>query len=92
MAGIEKKLEKRCTDIAKANDFYTRKWASPSSRGVPDRIFIKDGRVYFVEFKAPGNIPTNLQVHEIVLINQHGGFAFWTDNVPQFKKLLGIPL
>jgi len=90
MAGAEKKLEKRCTDIAKAHGFYTRKWSSPSSRGVPDRIFIGHDMVYFIEFKAPGNVPTNLQRHEIELINAHGGNAIWCDDVDDFKQILGI--
>ena len=90
MAGPEKKIEKRCTDIAKANGWYTRKWSSPSSRGVPDRIFIKDGLVWFIEFKAPGNTPTKLQQHEINQIKEHGGKAVWVDDVDLFKALLRI--
>lgn len=88
--GLEKKLEKRCTDLAKTHGWYTRKWASPSSRGVPDRIFIKDGNVVFIEFKAPGNKPTMLQDHEIGLIKQHGGNATWCDSVEVFKQRLAI--
>jgi hypothetical protein len=90
LVGLEKKLEKRCTDVAKAHGWYTRKWASPSSRGVPDRIFIKDGNIAFIEFKAPGNTPTKLQAHEINLIKQHGGNAFYCDNIDNFKARLGI--
>ncbi len=86
----EKKLEKRCSDIAKANGWYTRKWSSPSSRGVPDRIFIKEGHVVFIEFKAPGNEPTKLQLHEMKLIDAHDGFVYWCDNVDKFKEFLGI--
>ena len=88
--GLEKKLEKRCTDIAKANGFYSRKWSAPSNRGVPDRIFIGNGKVFFIEFKAPGNEPTKLQDHEINQINLHGGHADWVDNVDAFKARLGI--
>jgi len=31
-----------------------RKFVSPGNRGVPDRIAVFDGRVSFVELKAPG--------------------------------------
>lgn len=88
--GAEKKLEKRCTDIAKAHGWYTRKWASPSHRGVPDRLFIKDGAVVFVEFKAPGRKPTPLQADEIEQIQGHGGKVFWTDEINHFKNRMGI--
>ena len=86
----EKKLEKRCTDVAKANDWWSRKFSSPANRGVPDRIFIKDGFVWFIEFKAPGKLTTKLQDHEMQLIRGHGGNTFCIDNVDDFKKLLRI--
>lgn len=88
--GIEKKIEKRCCDVARANGWYTRKFSSPSNRGVPDRIFIKDGDVWFVEFKAPGNTPTKLQLHEMRELKDHGANVFWLDNIDDFKKLLRI--
>jgi len=88
--GVEKKLEKRCVDIAKAHGWYTRKWASPSHRGVPDRIFLKDGAVVFVEFKSPGRKPTLLQADEIEQIEGHGGKVFWVDDVVKFKVRMGI--
>lgn len=38
------------------------KWSSPNVRGVPDRICVfPDGRVYFVEVKAPDGKLTTLQ-------------------------------
>lgn len=89
--GLEKKIEKRCCDVAKANGWWTRKFSSPANRGVPDRIFIKDGDVWFVEFKAPGNEPTKLQWHEIHKLQDAGAQVCWTDNVDEFKQILGIP-
>ncbi len=88
--GLEKKLEKRCCDVARAHGWYTRKFSSPSNRGVPDRIFVKDGDVVFIEFKAPGNEPTRLQEHEIKELTEHGANATWTDNIDTFKMRLGI--
>jgi hypothetical protein len=88
--GLEKKLEKRATDVAKANGWYTRKFSSPSNRGVPDRIFIKECIVWFIEFKAPGNTPTKLQEYEMQQIAEHGGRVIYLDNIDDFKKLLRI--
>jgi hypothetical protein len=88
--GIEKKLEKRCTDVAKAHGWWSRKFSSPSNRGVPDRLYLKDKVVWFIEFKAPGNTPTKLQAHEINLIKQQGGNVCWIDNVDDFKARLRI--
>ena len=88
--GLEKKLEKRCCDVARVHGWWTRKFSSPSNRGVPDRIFLKDGRVVFLEFKAPGNQPTRLQFHELDQITKHGGISDWIDNIDKFKNILGI--
>lgn len=88
--GAEKKLEKRCTDVAKANDWFTVKLASPSNRGVPDRLFIKGGKVLFVEFKAPGGKPTPLQADCIQRMQQHGAEVYVIYEVGDFKQLLSI--
>jgi len=41
------------------------KWVSPGNNGVPDRIVIMPGgRVVFVELKAPGRKPTQLQKYQ----------------------------
>ena len=88
--GLEKKLEKRCTDVAKAHGWWSRKFSSPANRGVPDRVFLKDGVVWFIEFKAPGNTPTKLQAHEINEIKKHKGNVCWIDDVDEFKARLGV--
>ena len=61
----ERDVEKKATDWAKKNGWLTYKFVSPSNRGVPDRVFIKDGHVVFIEFKAPGKKPTPLQAQTI---------------------------
>jgi hypothetical protein len=86
----EAKIEKRCKTIAREDGWWGRKFASPSHRGVPDDTFLKDGRRVDIEFKKPGNTPTELQWDEINAINEHGGEAYWCDSVEVFRKLLGI--
>jgi Holliday junction resolvase len=61
----EKDIEAKVVEWAKKNGWLTFKFVSPSQRGVPDRIFIKDGFIVFIEFKAPGKKPTQLQAHMI---------------------------
>lgn len=49
------------------------KFTSPSHSGVPDRIVIlPNGRIYFVEFKAPNKKPRPLQLHIINKIRELG--------------------
>jgi len=41
------------------------KFTSPGRRAVPDRVcLLPDGRIFFVELKAPGKKPTKLQLLE----------------------------
>lgn len=61
----ERDIEAKVVKWAKDRRFLTYKFVSPSQRGVPDRIFIRDGYVIFIEFKAPGEKPTALQAATI---------------------------
>lgn len=40
--------------------------------GWPDYLFIKDGRMAFIEFKKPGGKTTPLQDSQIALLRGHG--------------------
>ena len=60
---LERDIEGKVVDIAKKNGWLSFKFVSPAQRGVPDRIFMKSGRIVFIEFKAPGKKPTPLQDH-----------------------------
>lgn len=54
----------------------TFKFTSPSTAGVPDRIVIHEGRVMFVELKAPGEKPRELQRIIAEHIRSAGGFVY----------------
>ena len=63
---LEKDLEKKITDKAKKLGFLSYKFVSPSTKGVPDRIFIsKTGKVFFIEFKSAKGKLTKLQEKKI---------------------------
>jgi hypothetical protein len=49
-----------------------RKFVSPGHRGVPDRICVFNGKIRFVELKAPGEIPDSHQWREIVALQSKG--------------------
>lgn len=59
----ESTIEKKVCDFATKNGWLAFKWCSPQIRGVPDRIFFKDGRAICIEFKATGKKPSELQKH-----------------------------
>jgi hypothetical protein len=55
---LESTIEKAVVTWAKSNGWLSYKMTSQFARGWPDRLFIKTGRVVFIEFKAPGKKPT----------------------------------
>jgi len=72
---LEKNVEQHLVKCCKKIGAYTRKFVSPSQRGVPDRIVVYKGVVYFVELKVTGGKATKLQQHEIDTLRNHGATA-----------------
>ena len=87
--GQEASIEKAVKKYAAAKGCYVRKFSSPSHRGVPDDIFITpEGVVFFIEFKSPGEEPTDLQAREIREIKKRNGIATWADNTHDGKAIV----
>lgn len=86
----ESDIERSCGAIAKALGWLTYKFVSPSNRGVPDRVFIKEGRIVFVEFKAPYKKPTKLQASVIDKMRAAGCEVHVCDSVEAFRAALSI--
>ena len=84
----ESLIEKKVTEAAKANGWLSYKWVSPSQRGVPDRLYFKNGTLVIVEFKAKGKKPTPYQIAIHKRIAAVGFKVHIIDNVEDGKKLL----
>lgn len=84
----ESAVEAAIVRYAREHGVYTRKFASPARRGVPDRIFLYQGQVLFMEVKRPGKKPTPLQEHELLEIRSHGGQATWCDTAAEGIEVL----
>ena len=58
----EKSIEQYLVRKVRETGGKAYKFVSPGNAGVPDRLVIfPSGKVIFVELKAPGKVPTNLQ-------------------------------
>lgn len=86
----ESALEAQIVAWCRTQKILTYKFSSPARRGVPDRIFIKSGKILFVELKAPGNVPTALQDHELGTLTAAGMTAIWADNLAVLKRYLTV--
>lgn len=59
----EKTVEEYLRDEIKKLGGKAYKFVSPGNAGVPDRlVLLPGGKIAFVELKAPGKKPTNLQL------------------------------
>jgi len=76
----ESQLEKKVCAWAKDSGISTLKLSGPNDRGKADRMFMKDGKIIFMEFKAKGKKPTALQERFLKQRVDDGFVAVWTDN------------
>lgn len=82
---LEKTIEKNCVKWAESKGWLSYKFVSPSNRGVPDRIFLRNGKTVFVEFKKPGGETSALQVRQIEKIKSYDFKVFIIDNLRSFQ-------
>jgi hypothetical protein len=86
---LESELEKDLGTFVRSLGCLYYKFKSPSNRGVPDRIVIcPEGRVLWLELKAPGKRPTKLQMKHLTTLAAYKQHAYWVDNLNQGKQLI----
>ena len=83
----ESQIEKAVAYHARGQGWLCYKWTSPGTRGVPDRIFIKDGQFKLVEFKAPGGRLSEHQRRAIAILEAAGAEVHVIDNVEAGRAL-----
>ena len=85
----ESVLEAAVVAYAKERGCLCYKFASPSNRGVPDRIIISPkGRTGFLELKQFGKKPTALQLSVIAKLRAQGAPAGWADNLITARRFI----
>ncbi|MGO4938583.1 VRR-NUC domain-containing protein [Fundicoccus sp. Sow4_D5] len=77
---LEKNIEMYFNKQIKKMGGLSRKFTSPGQRGVPDRIAILNGQVYFVELKRPGQKPRPDQLAEHRTLAKHGVKVYVLDS------------
>ena len=84
----ESHIELKVSEIAKARGWLSFKWVSPSQRGVPDRMYFKDGELVIIEFKAPDKKPTAYQLAIHRRLKDAGFHVHVVDNIRQGLEIL----
>jgi hypothetical protein len=68
---------------AKDHGISTIKLAGPGNRGKADRLFMRRGKVAFCELKAPGKLPSPLQLKFLGGRHEDGFDVGWFDSAPK---------
>ena len=82
---LEKQIEAKVCDYAKERGMSVYKFTSPARSAVPDRLFIYNGRLFFVEIKRGGQKPTAAQEREHERLRQQKINVFVIDDVEKGK-------
>lgn len=64
------------------------KLSGANQKGQPDRMFMRDKRVLFIEFKAPGKRPTALQEKWLKNLRKAGFPAVFCDDTQDGYDLI----
>lgn len=87
---LEKQIEAKVCEYAKTKGVLAYKFTSPARAAVPDRMFILNGRVFFIEFKREGQKPTEAQDREHDRLRRHKVNVFVVDNVDAGKLVIDM--
>lgn len=88
MSQLEKDIESDIVDFAEVRGWWTTKYVSPARRGVPDRIFIRQGRVVFIEVKKLDAIARLQQESMHRRMRAHGAEVHVIDNIEDARRIL----
>lgn len=85
----EREIERKLVDAIKVKGGICWKFVSPGTAGVPDRIILMpNGRIAFVELKAPGKEMRPLQVHRKRQLEALGIRVYCIDRKEQIAEVL----
>ena len=84
----EAKIERGVSMWAGDHGWLVIKFSPMGNVGWPDRVFIKDGRHIWIEFKAPGEKPRKIQDYRHAQLRRHGAEVYVIDNAVEGVALL----
>ena len=68
----ESKFEQRWSRKAEARGWFALKNIQTNANGWPDRMYMRDGKVFFAEFKSTHGRLSKLQEYRIKKIRENG--------------------
>ena len=85
----EKTIEQKLVNAVKAVGGIAPKLTSPGFDGMPDRlVLLPNGKVGFVELKAPGKKPRPIQTRRIEQLKNLGFKVYVLDNKDEIEVII----
>lgn len=86
---LEREVEQALVRQVRKHGGIAPKLTSPANAGMPDRLIIlPQGKVCFIEVKAPGKKPRPLQVRQMGRLTQLGCMVRVIDHPNQIQELI----
>ncbi len=86
---LEKYIEKKLVAAVKKMGGIAVKFVSPGLDGMPDRlVLLPNGKMAFIELKAPGKKPRPLQIRRIKQLQNLGFACYVIDSTEQIGGTL----
>ncbi len=85
---LESRIEIKSTEYAESLGMLSLKLNVRGRVGWPDRLYICAGRIWFVEFKAPREKPTAMQLHVHSMLRKQGAEVRVIDNLIDARSML----
>lgn len=86
----ESKIEKEVSKYAEDKGWLVFKFSSPGQKGVPDRVFMRNSILFFIEFKGTKKNLRKLQEYIANKIIKQGGFKVYKapKSIKDGKKII----
>jgi len=84
----EAKLQTKIIKDLESKGYYTVKTIKLNKNGLHDIFAFKNGKATFIEVKAKGQKPRQLQLFRIEEVKKYGIKSFWVDNFNDYLNLL----
>jgi Holliday junction resolvase len=84
----EAKLQTKILKDLDSKGYYTVKTIKLNKNGLHDIFAFKDGLATFIEVKAKGQKPRELQLFRIEEVKKFGVKSFWVDSFDDYLKYL----
>lgn len=84
----EKIIQAKVVAYARKKKMLVMKFVSQNNRGVPDYIFLYNGFVFFIEFKATGKKTRMSQDVKIKAMRDQGADVYVCDDIDTGKRII----